>query len=163
MTNRSISHPHNSPKGLSRFSALRWSLVICHLSLLLLLFGCSDFERAAYRTLAVTQVEYETVQQRMAEAAVHGLITEEQWNRFAVEGHRFIDAHNSAVDAFELWSRAKNPANQARVQAFLELLPRLVRELNDLAASFDHKQEPEAGSQESEENTSSPLSAPSRL
>ncbi len=117
--------------------ALRYapfSLLLC-----LLLSGCNEFETAAYRTLAVTQAEYETVQRHVAEATAHGLITEEQWNQFAVQGHRFIAAHNAAVDAFELWSHAKNESNEARVQALLEILPRLIRELNRLVESFESK------------------------
>ena len=101
------------------------------------LSGCSDFERAAYRTLAVTKAEYETVQQHAVEAFLHGLMTEEQWDRFEVEAHRFIEAHNAAVDAFDLWSRAKNKSNEARLQAMLEILPRLVREINTLVESFE--------------------------
>ena len=121
-----------------RFGSL---FVTCQLSLLLLLLtSCNEFERAAYRTLAVTQAEYELVQSHVAEAAAHGLISEEQWNRFAAEGHRFIEAHNAAVDAFELWSRVKNPANAARVEALLEILPRLVAELNRLAGSFEERE-----------------------
>ena len=77
------------------------------LSLLLLLAACTDLERTAYQTMAVTKAEYETLQRHVAEAAVHGLITTEQWNRFQAEGHRFIDAHNSAADAFALWSTTK--------------------------------------------------------
>ena len=119
--------------------------------------GCSDFERAAYRTLAVTQAEYETVQRRVAEAAAHGLITEDQWNRFAAEGHRFIDAHNSAVDAFELWSRAKNPASEARVQALLEILPRLVRELNTLVETFESAPRPPGSGGSLQSNYQPPL------
>jgi hypothetical protein len=118
-----------------RRGTFRWSALL----LLLLLTGCSEFERTAYRTLAVTRAEYETVQSHMAEAAVHGLISEDQWNRFAVQGHRFIEAHNAAVDAFELWSRVKTPANEARVEALLEILPRLVGELNRLAESLEEK------------------------
>ena len=140
---------------------LRSSLVTCHLSLFLLLAGCSDFERAAYRTLAVTQAEYETLQRHVAEAAAHGLITEQQWNRFAAEGHRFIDAHNSAVDAFELWSRAKNPASEARVQAFLEILPRLVRELNTLAETFESEPRPPGSG--AEETPNLKLQNPNKL
>ena len=127
------------------------SLVTRHSSLLLLLLlsglllaACNDFERAAYRTLAVTQAEYETIQRHVAEAAVHGLITEEQWDRFRIEGHRFMDAHNAAVDAFALWSRAKSQANAARLEAMLEILPRLVRELNDLVRSLEGKPNPNA-------------------
>jgi methionyl-tRNA synthetase len=125
-------------------------LVTCHSSLVtalafcLLLAGCSEFERTAYRTLAVTKAEYETIQSRVAEAAAHGLISEEQWNRFSAEGHRFIAAHNAAVDAFELWSRVKSQPNEARVAALLEILPRLVRELNSLAESLAEKPESEA-------------------
>ncbi|MBI4463394.1 MAG: cell wall hydrolase [Acidobacteria bacterium] len=101
--------------------------------------GCSDFERTAYRTLAVTQVEYETVQQYAAEAYLHGLITEEQWERFRVAGHRFIEAHNAAVDALQLWSQTKSKSDTARLEAMLEVLPRLVREINSLLESFEEK------------------------
>ena len=144
VTSRPTAHDRPLPTTLLFPSALRLSLITRHLSLLfacLLLAGCNEFERAAYRTLAVTQAEYETVQRQVAEAAAHGLITERQWNRFAVQGHRFIDAHNSAVDAFELWSRAKNPANEARLQALLEILPRLIRELNNFVESFESQPE----------------------
>ncbi|MBI4442600.1 MAG: cell wall hydrolase [Acidobacteria bacterium] len=133
-------HPHGRIYGLM---TNRWFSGSGRLSLLLLLgavlSGCSDFERAAYRTLAVTQAEYETVQQRAVEAFLHGLMTEDQWNRFEVEAHRFIEAHNAAVDAFDLWSRTKNKSNEARLQAMLEILPRLVREINTLVESFEWK------------------------
>ena len=125
----------------------RWRLAL--LTFCVLLTGCSELERTAYRTLAVTQAEYETIQRHVAEAAVHGLITEEHWNRFQVEGHRFIEAHNAAVDAFQLWSRTKSQANAARLQAVLEILPRLVRDLNSLVESFE--KESGVRSQESEE------------
>ena len=118
------------------------SLVTRHLSLFafcLLLAGCNEFERTAYRTLAVTKAEYETMQSHVAEAAAHGLITEAEWNRFSVQGHRFIAAHNAAVDAFELWSRAKSQENEVRLVALLEILPRLIRELNSLAESLEEK------------------------
>jgi spore germination cell wall hydrolase CwlJ-like protein len=126
---------------VTRHSSLVTGLVFC-----LLLAACSEFERTAYRTLAVTKAEYETIQSRVAEAAAHGLITEEQWNRFSAEGHRFIASHNAAVDAFELWSRLKSSPNQARVAALLEILPRLVRELNGLADSFQSEPSRPAGS-----------------
>ena len=112
-----------------------------------MLAGCSEFERTAYRTLAVTKAEYETLQSSVAEAAAHGLISEEQWNRFSAGGHRFIAAHNAAVDAFELWSRVQSPPNQARVAALLEILPRLVRELNGLAESFESEPRPSGSGQ----------------
>ncbi|MBI2815467.1 MAG: cell wall hydrolase [Acidobacteria bacterium] len=112
------------------------SPVLALLGLVILTTACSDFERNAYRVLAVTQAEYEITQQRVAEAAVHGLITDEQWTRFEVEGHRFIAAHNAAVDAFALWSQAKSQSNSARLQATLDVLPRLIREINALVASF---------------------------
>ena len=146
-------HPLGRINGLMKN---RWFSGSGRLSLLMLLLGavlsgCSDFERAAYRTLAVSQAEYETVQQRAVEAFLHGLMSEEQWNRFEVEAHRFIEAHNAAVDAFDLWSQAKNKNNEARLQAMLEILPRLVREINTLVESFE-KKEREVRSQKSEES-----------
>jgi hypothetical protein len=108
----------------------------------LALAGCSDLERTAYRVLAVTGAEFEAEQQRVAEAAAHGFLTEEQWNRFQVEAHRFIDAHNAAVDAFQLWSRTKRAGDVARLEAMLEILPRLIREIESLVSGFLEKPQP---------------------
>ncbi len=137
-----------------RHSGQRGKLgIAAALSLTLLLAACTDLERAAYQTLAVTRAEYETVQRHVAEAAVHGLITTQQWNRFQAEGHRFIDAHNTAADAFALWSTMKTDGDAARLEAMLQILPRLIREINRLVESFQEKpgsgvnsQEPMAGS-----------------
>ena len=123
--------------------------LLAMLGFLLATVACTDAEQAAYRTLAVTQAEYELTQQKVAEAAVHGLITEDQWNRFQAEGHRFIAVHNSTVDAFQLWSQSKSKQDTARIQALLEILPRLIRDLNTLVATFqfegtaNREQEPE--------------------
>jgi hypothetical protein len=106
------------------------------LAFALLASACSDLETSAYRILAVTQAEYETVQDKVAESAARNLITEQQWERFQVLGHRFIAAHNSAVDAFTLWSKTKQPADTARLQAMLDLLPSLVVDINALVDSF---------------------------
>ena len=56
-----------------------FTLLLC-----LLLSGCNELETTSYRKLAVTQAEHETVQRHVAEAIAHELITEEQWNQFAV-------------------------------------------------------------------------------
>ncbi len=118
------------------------------LALTFALAGCSDFEHAAYTTLAVTQAEYEVTQDQMADAAARGLIDGDQWNQFAAAAHHFIDAHNAAVDAFQLWSHSKSPNDQARLQAMLNTLPQLIREINDLVASFT-VQQPKATGQSS--------------
>ena len=130
------------------------SLALVALSLALT--ACNDLERTAYRTLATTQAEYETLQQHMVEAALQGLLTEEQWDRFVVAGHHFIQAHNAAVDAFAFWSQTKNKNNVARLEAMLEMLPRLIREINSLVESFE--KEPEVRSQESEVRRETPYS-----
>ena len=127
-------------------------IVIAAMGLSLLLASCNDLERAAYQTLAVTKAEYQTIQRHVAEATVHGLITEQQWNRFQAAGHRFIDAHNTAADAFALWSRTKSDGDAARLEAMLEILPRLILEINSLVESLEEKpgtgirdRNPEAG------------------
>ena len=114
-------------------------VAIAAMSLTLLLAACADLERTAYQTMAVTKAEYETIQRHVAEAAVHGLITTQQWNRFQAEGHRFIDAHNAAADAFALWSATKSDGDAARLEAVLQILPRLIREINSLVESFEEK------------------------
>ena len=116
------------------------------MGLSLLLAACNDFERAAYQTLAVTKAEYQTIQRHVAEATVQGLITTEQWNRFQAAGHRFINAHNAAADAFALWSRTKSDGDADRLEAMLEILPRLIREINSLVESLEEKPKPEIGS-----------------
>ncbi len=125
-------------------------VAIAAMSLTLLLAACADLERTAYQTMAVTKAEYETIQRHVAEAAVHGLITTEQWNRFQAEGHRFIDAHNSAADAFALWSTTKADPDAARLEAMLQILSRLILEINRLVGSFQEQPEPEGRSLESE-------------
>jgi hypothetical protein len=117
-----------------RLSPLFAVLVLC-----LVLAGCSDFERAAYNVLAVTQTEYETIQQHMAEAAVDGRISNDQWNRFEIEGHRFIAAHNATIDAFAVWSATKSGDNTAKLQTMLDSLPKLILEINDLVRSFSEQ------------------------
>ena len=116
------------------------------MGLSLLLAACNDFERAAYQTLAVTKAEYQTIQRHVAEATVQGLITTEQWNRFQAAGHRFINAHNAAADAFALWSRTKSDGGADRLEAMLEILPRLILEINSLVESLEEKPKPETGS-----------------
>ncbi|MBI1955699.1 MAG: hypothetical protein HYS38_04840 [Acidobacteria bacterium] len=128
------------------------------MALSLSLTACNDLERTAYRTLATTQAEYETLQQHMVEAALQGLLTEEQWDRFAVAGHRFIHAHNSAVDAFALWSQTKSKNDAARLAAMLEMLPRLIREINELVQNFEQPS-PTPSSPQPEKENPSPTSA----
>ena len=142
------------PSGVRPPWLRRASLALGALSLPLT--ACNDLERTAYRTLATTQAEYETLQQHMVEAALQGLLTEEQWDRFVVAGHHFIQAHNAAVDAFAFWSQTKNKNNAARLEAMLEMLPRLIREINSLVESFE--KEPEVRSQESEVRRETPYS-----
>src|ERR1019366_5500223 len=135
-----------SPFSASRFAIPRKASITMRparkfaliplLGFALLASACSDLETSAYRVLAVTEAEYETIQDKVAESASRNLITEQQWERFQVLGHRFIAAHNSAVDAFTLWSKTKQPADTARLQAMLDLLPSLVVDINALVNSF---------------------------
>ena len=140
------THPHQPRTGFPPFSnfslprrhctATKKFAIIFLLVFAFLATACSDLEKAAYRTLAVTQAEYETVQDKVAESAARSLITEAQWERFQVLGHRFIAAHNAAVDAFSIWSQSKQPADTARLQAMLDLLPGLIVDINTLVDSF---------------------------
>ncbi|MCZ6490047.1 MAG: cell wall hydrolase [Acidobacteria bacterium] len=136
-------------------------VAIAAMSLTLLLAACADLERTAYQTMAVTKAEYETLQRHVAEAAVHGLITTQQWNRFQAEGHRFIDAHNSAADAFALWRTTKADGDAARLEAMLQILPRLILEIRRLVGSFQEQPEPEVNGQESA-SESAPVLPPAK-
>ena len=99
--------------------------------------ACSDFEKNAYKTMAATQAEFQILQSRTAEATAHGIVSEDQWNRFSVEAHVFINIHSAAVDAFEVWHMTKNKNDKARLEALLGQLQPLVDKLKDLAASFE--------------------------
>ena len=125
-----------SRTGLPILAATRALALPALLAFVLFAAACSDMEKNAYRVLAVTQAEYETLQDKAAESAARNLISEQQWERFQVLGHRFIAAHNSAVDAFALWSKSKQPADTARLQAMLDLLPGLIADINALVQSF---------------------------
>ncbi|MBI4461467.1 MAG: hypothetical protein HY653_01030 [Acidobacteria bacterium] len=119
----------------------------------LLLVACDNFERNAYRTLKVTKVEYELLQEHAARAFLQGRLTQEQWDHFAVAGHRFIAAHTLAADLMRAYqqvrqakasvvpppgldSRQRLDVLEAQVAAALAELPRLLADLRTLLDSF---------------------------
>ncbi len=117
----------------------------------LLLTACDNFERNAYRTLKVSKVEYEILQDHAARAYVHGRLTPEQWARFAITGNRFIAAHALAADLAESYSRIRPAGDQdqrqtleKRITQVLARLPALLGDLHQLLRSFDVKIEAEA-------------------
>ena len=118
---------------------------------LLLACACDSFERNAYRTLKVTQVEYELLQEHAARGYLAGRLTQEQWDRFAVAGNRFIAAHTLAADLMKTWQEAQragdlsdeaSSALERRVGAALAQLPALLADLRSLLASFDRPAAP---------------------
>lgn len=129
----------------------------------LLLVACDNFERNAYRTLKVTKVEYELLQEEAARAFLDGRLTQEQWDRFAVAGNRFIAAHTLAADLMKTYqqtrrarglapaeSRAEQQALESQVSAALARLPVLLADLRALLESFERTpptppQEPDPG------------------
>ncbi|HXE75352.1 MAG TPA: hypothetical protein VNN18_06935 [Candidatus Xenobia bacterium] len=111
----------------------------------LLLPGCGDFERNAYRTLKVAKVEYELLQEHAARAYLEGRLTEPQWERFAVAGNRFIAAHTLAADLMKTYQQVRRAGSsederarlEARINAALAQLPVLLADLRALLGSFD--------------------------
>ncbi len=120
------------------------------------LLACNDFERNAYRALKVAKVEYELLQDHAARAYVQGRLTDEQWNRFAVAGHRFIAAHTLAADLMKTYQQTRQAGSsraaqgevrdasveetqrlQAQINTALAQLPALLTDLRNLLASFD--------------------------
>jgi hypothetical protein len=121
------------------------------------LVGCDSFERNAYRTLKVTKVEYELLQEHAARAYLAGRLTEDQWNRFAVAGNRFIAAHTLAADLMKTYQEVgRAPASplappelpqdpralEAKITAALAALPPLLVDLRALLASFEQSAAP---------------------
>lgn len=143
---------HTSPSPTARPGRARDRRLFV-LSLLLasclLLPACDNFERNAYRTLKVTKVEYEILQEHAARAFLAGRLTQPQWDRFALAGHRFIAAHTLAADLMKTYQQVRRaPASalpapagrldaiEARVTVALAELPRLLADLRTLLARF---------------------------
>lgn len=111
----------------------------------LLLAACDNFERNAYRTLKIAKVEYELLQEHAARAFLDGRLSQQQWDRFAVAGNRFIAAHTLAADLMKTYQRtrvarggaARLPEAERRVQAALAELPALLADLRALLVTFD--------------------------
>jgi len=120
-------------------------LLLLLASSLLPLASCNDFERNAYRTLKVAKVEYELLQDHAARAYVAGRLSDEQWSRFAVAGHRFIAAHTLAADLMKTYQQSRRAGAaaeetqrlQAQINAALAQLPALLTDLRNLLISFD--------------------------
>ena len=112
------------------------------LSCFLLLSACDNFERNAYRSLKLAKVEYELLQEHAARAYLSSRITQQQWDRFAVVGNRFIAAHTLAADLMKTYqqSRAAGAADpdalRRSVSSALADLPILLADLHALLASF---------------------------
>ena len=122
----------------------RKKLLAVVLLLPLLLTACDNFERNAYRTLKVSKVEYEILQDHAARAYVRGRLTPEQWDRFALTGNRFIAAHTLAADLAESYSRIRPAGDpdqrqtlEKRITQTLSRLPVLLGDLHQLLRSFD--------------------------
>ena len=129
-----------------------------------LLPACDNFERNAYRSLKVAKVEYELLQEHAARAYLDGRLTQEQWDRFAIAGNRFIAAHTLAADLMKTYqkirrardlapeeARTRQQALERQVSAALAQLPVLLADLRALLDSFERsavqKQKPPAGNQ----------------
>lgn len=137
--------PRHSRRGAMHCTKNKLILLLLLLASSLQLLGCNDFERNAYRTLKVAKVEYELLQDHAARAYVSGRLTDEQWNRFAVAGHRFIAAHTLAADLMKTYQQSRQAGAtaeesqrlQAQINAALAQLPALLSDLRNLLVSFD--------------------------
>ena len=131
---------------------MRTMVLLLLLGSCLLLPACDSFERNAYRTLKVTKVEYELLQEHAARAYLAGRMTQEQWDRFAIAGNRFIAAHTLAADLMKTYQEVRRApgtplappelrqdprALEARITAALAALPPLVADLSALLQSFE--------------------------
>ena len=136
-------------RSANRRAPCRFALALL-LAFTLALPACSDFERNAYRTLKVAKVEYELLQENAARAFLDGRLSQQQWDRFAVAGHRFIAAHTLAADLMKTYQQARQSGAspdersllEARVNAVLAQLPALLVDLRSLLVSFDNAPPP---------------------
>ena len=109
----------------------------------LFLSACDDFERNAYRSLKLAKGEYELLQEHAARAYINSRITQQQWDRFAVAGNRFIAAHTLAADLMKTYQESRSAgaadsdAIRPRVAAAMADLPVLLADLHALLVSFE--------------------------
>jgi hypothetical protein len=121
------------------------AIVALLLVAVLLLAACDSFERNAYRTLKVTKVEYELLQEHAARAFLDGRMTQAQWERFAVAGNRFIAAHTLAADLMKTYQQVRRAGDnqekldaiEQQVGAVLADLPTLLGDLRTLLLALD--------------------------
>ena len=140
-----------------RTPPVRVVVLLLLLACCLLLPACDSFERNAYRTLKVTKVEYELLQEHAARAYLAGRLTQDEWDRFAVAGNRFIAAHTLAADLMKTYQEVRRApgtplgppelrqdprALEAKVTAALAALPPLLVDLRALLASFEQPAPP---------------------
>ena len=129
---------------------LRIPAIVLLLASSFLLPACSDFERNAYRTLKVAKVEYELLQENAARAFLDGRLSQEQWDRFAAAGNRFIAAHTLAADLMKTYQQTRRGSAsadeqqrlEARINAALAQFPALLADLRALLVSFDQTSPP---------------------
>ncbi|MBI2956536.1 MAG: hypothetical protein HYY26_04395 [Acidobacteria bacterium] len=126
---------------------IRFAFFLLLLALSAGLAACDDFERNAYRTLKVAKVEYELLQEHAARAFLAGRLTQEQWDRFAVAGNRFIAAHTLAADLMKTYQQIRRAGGadardaleriERQVTAALAELPVLLADLRVLLETFE--------------------------
>ena len=127
--------------GITSAGAQRgWLLMMVLLSVSLT--SCSELEQKAYQGLVRSEVEYEAVRGRVVEAVVHGLLDDQQMDRYIAASHSFLAAHDAAVEALAAFTGTRSDNDRARLREALDLLPGLIRELHDLMAEFDRHPAP---------------------
>lgn len=135
-----------SPRSLTCFLVRPRRISLWLTSLLLaslFLSACDDFERNTYRTLKLAKVEYELLQEQAARAYLGSRITQEQWDRFAIAGNRFIAAHTLAADLTKTYQQSRAAASadsdalRRQVTAAMANLPVLLADLHSLLVSFE--------------------------
>ena len=80
--------------------------------------------------------EYERILRRVAEARVHGLITQEQCDRLFAQGRRFANLHNAAGRTIEQYAKTKSQKDAKRLP---DIHLRLMRELLSLSESVEQE------------------------
>ncbi len=115
------------------------------------LSSCESFDRVAYRSLKVAKAEYEVLQAHAARSFVRGRLSEQQWERFALAGNRFIVAHTTAADLMQSYQRVKRAGEveqqrrlERRIATLLGELPVLLVDLRRLLEIFEPSQTPPA-------------------
>lgn len=105
------------------------------------IWGCADFTRNAYRTLAVSQATYDGTLTTLGSLYKEGKMTEEDKAKAVELGRLYKNAHNDAVSALEAYVLAPKETEVEAKDAYIAAASKASVTLANLIAYLRSKKE----------------------